>query len=81
MEESGFIRRPSSSDLSPDPSGDLSAASARNLRDARQDFEKDFILKSLKDNDWNISRTAQVLGIERSHLHRKIKSFGIETKE
>jgi two-component system nitrogen regulation response regulator NtrX len=50
----------------------------KNLRDARQEFEKEFILKTLKDNDWNISKTAQVLGIERSHLHRKIKSYGIE---
>jgi two-component system, NtrC family, nitrogen regulation response regulator NtrX len=52
--------------------------SGMNLRDARQEFEKDFILKTLKDNDWNISKTAQILGIERSHLHRKIKSFGID---
>ena len=60
---------------------DASSVQGRNLRDARQEFEKDFILKTLKDNDWNVSRTAQVLGIERSHLHRKIKSFGIETRE
>jgi two-component system, NtrC family, nitrogen regulation response regulator NtrX len=53
---------------------------ARNLRDARQEFEKDFILRTLKENDWNVSRTAQILGIERSHLHRKIKSFGIEAE-
>jgi two-component system, NtrC family, nitrogen regulation response regulator NtrX len=49
-----------------------------NLKDARQEFEKEFILKTLKENDWNISRTAQILGVERSHLHRKIKSFGID---
>jgi two-component system nitrogen regulation response regulator NtrX len=54
------------------------AQTGRNLRDARQEFEKDFIIRTLKDNDWNVSRTAQVLGIERSHLHRKIKSYGIE---
>jgi two-component system nitrogen regulation response regulator NtrX len=50
----------------------------KNLRDARQEFEKTFILKTLKKNEWNISKTAQILGIERSHLHRKIKSYGIE---
>jgi two-component system nitrogen regulation response regulator NtrX len=55
-----------------------SISGGKNLRDARQGFEKEFILKTLKENDWNISRTAQALGIERSHLHRKIKSFGIE---
>ncbi len=49
-----------------------------SLKDAKTEFEKEFILKKLKENDWNISKTAQVLGIERSHLHRKIKSYGIE---
>jgi two-component system nitrogen regulation response regulator NtrX len=57
------------------------AGAARNLRDARQEFEKDFILKTLRENDFNVSKCAQILGVERSHLHRKIKSFGIETKE
>jgi two-component system nitrogen regulation response regulator NtrX len=65
-----------------DSSGDSIHMSAGgknlNLRDARQEFEKEFILKTLKEQDWNISRTAQVLGIERSHLHRKIKSYGLE---
>ncbi len=55
------------------------ASGVKNLRDARQEFEKELILKTLKEHDWNISRAAQALGIERSHLHRKIKSFGIES--
>lgn len=58
--------------------GDAESSSRKNLRDARQEFEKEFIVRTLKDHDWNISRAAQTLGIERSHLHRKIKSFGIE---
>jgi two-component system nitrogen regulation response regulator NtrX len=61
-----------------DASGEGAAVAPKNLRDARQEFEKDFILKTLKENDWNVSRTAAVLGIERSYLHRKIKSYGIE---
>jgi two-component system nitrogen regulation response regulator NtrX len=60
---------------------DSSVLAGRNLKDARGDFEKDYIIRTLEQNDWNISRTAQILGIERSHLHRKIKSYGIETKE
>ena len=63
------------------PESDSSQSAGRNLRDARSEFEKEFILKTLRENDWNISRTAQILGIERSHLHRKIKSYGIETKD
>lgn len=58
-----------------------SAMSARNLRDARTEFEKDFILKTLKENDWNVSKASAVLGIERSHLHKKMKSFGIEHED
>jgi two-component system nitrogen regulation response regulator NtrX len=52
----------------------------KNLRDARIEFEREFIVKSLKEHEWNISKTASSLGIERSYLHRKIKSYGIETE-
>ncbi len=51
----------------------------KTLRDAREHFEKDFILKKLQGNNWNVSKTAEELEIERSNLHRKIKSLGIET--
>jgi two-component system nitrogen regulation response regulator NtrX len=53
--------------------------SYKTLRDAREHFEKDFILKKLQENNWNVSKTAEDLEIERSNLHRKIKSLGIET--
>ncbi|MGE0615541.1 MAG: sigma-54-dependent transcriptional regulator [Bacteriovoracia bacterium] len=58
---------------------DVSRA-GRNLKDARQEFEKEFIIRTLEAHDWNISKTASILGIERSHLHRKIKSYGIDVK-
>lgn len=54
-------------------------SSYKTLRDAREHFEKDFILKKLQENNWNVSKTAEELEIERSNLHRKIKSLGIET--
>jgi two-component system nitrogen regulation response regulator NtrX len=53
--------------------------SYKTLREAREQFEKDFILRKLQENSWNISKTAEELEIERSNLHRKIKSLGIET--
>lgn len=53
--------------------------SHKTLRDAREHFEKDYILKKLQENNWNVSKTAEDLEIERSNLHRKIKSLGIET--
>ncbi len=52
--------------------------SYKTLREAREQFEKDFILKKLQDNNWNISKTSEELEIERSNLHRKIKSLRIE---
>jgi len=51
------------------------------LRDARASFEKEFIMRKLKANDGNIARTAEAIGIERSHLYRKIKSYGIEAED
>jgi two-component system nitrogen regulation response regulator NtrX len=52
--------------------------SYKTIREAREQFEKDFILKKLQENNWNISKTAEALEIERSNLHRKIKVLGIE---
>jgi len=54
---------------------------ARNLKDARSEFEREFILRALNENQWNVSKTAQALGIERSYLHRKMKAFEIEGEE
>jgi two-component system nitrogen regulation response regulator NtrX len=51
------------------------------LKDARREFERRFIVKKLMENDENISKTAELIGIERSNLHRKIKSYGIEMKK
>jgi len=51
------------------------------LRDARREFEKRFLMKKLGENDENISKTAELIGIERSNLHRKIKSYAIELKK
>ena len=51
----------------------------KTLRAARAVFEKHFILKMLSENGGNISKTAQTIGVERSHLHKKMKSYGIES--
>jgi two-component system nitrogen regulation response regulator NtrX len=48
------------------------------FREARAHFEKEYLLKKISENGGNISRTAEVIGLERSYLHRKIKSYGIE---
>ena len=51
------------------------------LHQARDAYERDFILKKLDENHGNVSRTAETLGLERSHLYRKMKSLGIAAKE
>jgi len=48
------------------------------LKEARSHFEREFIIRKLKEFGGNIARTAEAIGIERSHLYRKIKSYGIE---
>jgi two-component system nitrogen regulation response regulator NtrX len=51
------------------------------LHQARSAYERDYILKKLDENHGNVSRTAEVLGLERSHLYRKMKTLGIAAKE
>ncbi len=53
--------------------------SYKTLKEAKESFEKDFITKKLEENNWNISKTAEILNIERSNLHRKIKAYNIKT--
>jgi two-component system nitrogen regulation response regulator NtrX len=47
------------------------------LHDARDEFEKQYILRALAAQQGNMSRTAEVLGVERSNLYRKMRAFGI----
>jgi two-component system nitrogen regulation response regulator NtrX len=51
------------------------------LHQAREAYERDYILKKIDDCHGNISRAAEVLGLERSHLYRKMKSLGISVRE
>jgi two-component system nitrogen regulation response regulator NtrX len=61
------------------PASPSSAGSSerRTLHEARDQFERDLILKTLAEQQGNMSRTAEVLGVERSNLYRKMKTFGI----
>jgi two-component system, NtrC family, nitrogen regulation response regulator NtrX len=47
------------------------------LHDARDRFEREYILRALAEQHGNMSRTAEVLGVERSNLYRKMRAFGI----
>ncbi|MHB8481774.1 MAG: sigma-54-dependent transcriptional regulator [Nitrospiria bacterium] len=58
-----------------------SEKSSGSLKEARSQFEKRYILDHLISNDWNISKTAEKLQLERTHLYRKMKLLGIETEK
>jgi two-component system nitrogen regulation response regulator NtrX len=52
-----------------------------SLRELRDLVERQVVLAKLDENDWNISRTAQVLGLERTNLHKKMRALGIARDE
>lgn len=49
-----------------------------SLKDAREHFEHEFIRRALIRNDWNVSRSAEELQIERRHLYRRMAALGIQ---
>ncbi|HMK30469.1 MAG TPA: sigma-54 dependent transcriptional regulator [Terriglobales bacterium] len=61
--------------------GRRSVGEFSSLQQARSAYERDYILKKLDENHGNVSRTAEVLGLERSHLYRKMKALQIAVKE
>ena len=56
----------------------LEAALSVPLKEARENFEKDYLGTQLKKFNGNISKTADFIGMERSALHRKLKGLGIK---
>ena len=54
---------------------------SRTLLEAREAYERDYILKKLDDCHGNMSRAAEALGLERSHLYRKMKTLGVAVRE
>ena len=48
------------------------------LKEAREKFEKDYLTSQIKKHKGNISKTAEFIGMERSALHRKLKTLGIK---
>ena len=63
----------------PAPSGGQNY-SHLSFKDARRQFEAEYLQARLNENDGNISKTAEQIGMERSHLHKKVKALGIAAK-
>ena len=52
-----------------------------SFQEFKEKAERAFILKQLEANNWNVSKAAEVLDIQRSHLYNKMKKYGIEKAE
>ncbi len=63
-----------------DGEGARAGEAPSTLREAKSDFERTFILDKLQENQWNVSKTAEAIGIERSNLHRKLRAYNIDPK-
>ena len=55
--------------------------SSASLQDVREMAERDYILKKLEEAKGNVTRAAEMLGLERSNLYRKMKTLGIAPKD
>ncbi len=74
-----YLGGPRAPGIELDTSGalDVTSYASRTLREFRDAMEIEFIRFKLDEHDWNISRTAQALGIERTNLHKKLRALGI----
>jgi two-component system nitrogen regulation response regulator NtrX len=60
-----------------EPTGSIPPGTNKTLREFREDMERQYVLYKLEELDWNVSKAAGVLGIERTNLHKKMKVLGI----
>jgi two-component system nitrogen regulation response regulator NtrX len=65
----------------PDREKLLRGLESEKLSDARAAFEREYLLEKLRANQWNISRTAEVVGLARESLSRKLRSLGITVEK
>ena len=56
----------------------LDSGSYKTLEEARKAYERAYVLRTLDAQAGNMTRTAEALGLERSHLYRKMKALGID---
>jgi len=61
----------------PETAGEPGEAPSPRLRSKMADLERQVIVEALERNDWRMAATARELGLERSHLYKKIKVLGI----
>ena len=53
----------------------------QNFKEAKKEFEREYLIAKLQENNGNISQTSEILGMERSHLHKKLKALEIDLSD
>jgi two-component system nitrogen regulation response regulator NtrX len=71
---------PSVAASKPAPAANTPGFAGKSLQDARKKMEHELITRTLEKFNWNVSRAAEELGLERTNLHKKMKALGIERK-
>ena len=64
--------------LEPKPQGSDNDKNLNTLREFKESAERAFIVGKLRENNWNISKTAEVIGTPRSNLYKKLEQYGIK---
>jgi two-component system nitrogen regulation response regulator NtrX len=75
--EEETVRRVLATDLPSAEPSRLQAFDEEHFREATLAFEKAYLERKLRENDFNVSRTAEKLGLDRTSIHRKMKQLGI----
>lgn len=73
-----YLPQTSSQQSTIQESSSLTPYRATNFKEAKREFEREYLVGKLRENNGNISQTAETLGMERSHLHKKLKTLNIE---
>jgi two-component system nitrogen regulation response regulator NtrX len=76
-----YLQQPSSGSEILPASSALTPYRNQNFKEAKREFEREYLIEKLHANNDNISQTAEMLGMERSHLHKKLKALHIELSE
>ncbi|MCF8034313.1 MAG: sigma-54 dependent transcriptional regulator [Desulfarculaceae bacterium] len=79
QEEIGMEDLPVEMGGAPAPGPKQAQLFSGDFKQARTAFEKAYLEARLAENEGNVSRTAEEVGLERSHLHKKLKTLGIKT--
>jgi two-component system nitrogen regulation response regulator NtrX len=75
--EQYLLQTPGTTATVPDNSA-LAPYRERTFKEAKKEFEREYLLMKLRENNGNISQTAEMLDLERSHLHKKLKALSID---